>query len=429
MSSCTFTHHTLERLQDHIQIQHNNNQKISIEVILFPAIVTTVNTSESSEQDDAGNLASGEEFTTDASSSFSLGPIRGRQPYISVRPTPYHRADEDSSRSASPICRPSLGSLSPLHISLALPGPSAPSPLQKLAFSRTNSPSPPLLDHEMVVDGPGSPMDEDEVSINEEEVLAKASFSIVQLLHLQTTPPTRLLVCTKCQQGVIPTSLITHSHSHNIKLLSADKQNLLTVMNNSTFLDDSIEIATPNPPCPPIEEIRCHDGFACDLCCYCCITVETIRSHFSNNHKGVLGFAKGNSKPAQVQAFFARRPKYFAVTPSLMGLNKDDLFTKYLQQCTPEIDGLRILNPPLNANEVPPLLKVTQWHEHLKGHTNDRDQVWKLLQLTKLPTPNGGEQWIGLLLRATIESYMKDVRDKAHNTSLGIRCLLIECPR
>jgi hypothetical protein len=24
---------------------------------------------------------------------------------------------------------------------------------------------------------------------------------------------------------------------------------------------------------------------------------------------------------------------------------------------------------------------------------------------------------------------MKDVRDKAHNTSLGIRCLLIECPR
>ena len=96
MSSCTFTHHTLERLQDHIQIQHNNNQKISIEVILFPAIVTTVNTSESSEQDDAGNLASGEEFTTDASSSFSLGPIRGRQPHLSLRPTPYQRTDEDS---------------------------------------------------------------------------------------------------------------------------------------------------------------------------------------------------------------------------------------------------------------------------------------------------------------------------------------------
>jgi hypothetical protein len=319
---------------------------------------------------------------------------------------------------------------------LALSAPSGPSPLQKLAFSRTNSPSPPPSDHEMAVDESGSPMDEDEPSLekvklpfNEEEVLAKASFAIILLPYLQTTPPARLLVCTKCQHGIMPPSSITHLNSHNIKLLPAEKQNLQTILNNSTFLDDSIEIPPPNPPCPPIKGIKVQDGFTCDLCSYCCTALQTMRNHFSDKHRGVLGFAKANSKPVQVQAFFARYPKFFPVTPSLKGLNKDDLFTKYVQQCVPEIEALTILNPPLNANEVPPLLKVTQWHEHLKGHTNDRDQVRKLLELTKLPTSKRGEGWMGSPLRATIEGYMKDVRDKAHNASLGIRCLLIECPR
>jgi hypothetical protein len=105
------------------------------------------------------------------------------------------------------------------------------------------------------------------------------------------------------------------------------------------------------------------------------------------------------------------------------------LFTKYLEQCAPEIDGLRILNPPLNPNEVPPLLKVTQWHEHLKDYTKDRNQVQKLLELMKLPTSRRGEGWMGSPLRATITGYMKGIRDKAHNASLGIRCLLMECPR
>jgi Orsellinic acid/F9775 biosynthesis cluster protein D len=322
--SCSFTHFASDKLQNHVQIAHNNNQQLSIELIAFNT--SPFESPDSNESSEHANLASDEESTTDAFSSFSIGPVRGRQPHLSIRPSPYQRANEDSSRSASPIRRPSLGSLSPLHIPLSLAGPSGPSPLQKLAFSRANSPSPPLLDREMVVDETTSPMDEDEASLehlfNEEDVLAKASFSIVLLPYLQTTPPARLIVCTKCRHGIIPTSLITHSTLHNIKLLPADKQNLQTIINNSTFLDDSIEIATPNPPCPPIEEIRLQDGFACELCRYCSPKAETMRNHFSKDHKGVLGFAKANSKPAKVQALFARRPKYFAVTPSLRGSTK-----------------------------------------------------------------------------------------------------------
>jgi hypothetical protein len=118
-----------------------------------------------------------------------------------------------------------------------------------------------------------------------------------------------------------------------------------------------------------------------------------------------------------------------AVTPSLHGLSEDDLFTVYLRQCAPEIEALCILNPPISPNEVPPLLKVMQWHEHLKDYTTDRDTVRKLLELTTLPTSKAGETWMDLPLRATIEAYMKDVQVKANNASLGIKCLLKECPR
>ena len=253
-------------------MEHNNHQKVSTDSIPFPAGIITVNTSvsESSEQDDTADLASGEESSTDASTSLSLRPIRGRQ--ISIRPTPYQRTNEDSSRSTSPIHRPSLTTLSPLQISFLLSGHAAPSPLQNLAFSRANSPSPPLLDYDMVVDEAGSPMDEDELSehpFNDQDVLAKASFAIILLSHIQTLPPAQLLVCTKCQHGINPTSLATHSTLHNIKLLPADKKTLHIITNNSTFLDDSTEIPSPTPPYPPIEGIKIQDGFTCNLCSYC----------------------------------------------------------------------------------------------------------------------------------------------------------------
>ena len=428
---CPFVNASLDRLQDHVQKEHNNQQKLLLEVILFSTLQESSG-HESTGLDEQANFASGEEESTpNVAGPSSLGPIRGRPTYLQVRNTPYERSEESSSRSLSPLRRASLGTLSPLHIPLTLAHLSAqtvPSPLNQVAFSCPNSPTPPSSENEMKIDDP-QPSIEAGILFNEVEVLAKASFAIIPLPYFQTTPPTRLLVCTKCCHGVLPSSLLSHSNGHNIKLLPADKRNLRQIMDNSGFLDDSAEIPTPVPPCPPIEGILIQNGFSCNLCTYCCVAVKSIQNHFSEHHKGVLGFSKANSTSAEVQALFARRPKYFAVTPSLRGLSEDDLFTVYMRQCAPEIEALRILSPPLTPNEIPPLLKVMQWHEHLKDYTTDRDSVRKLLGLTKLPTSKEGEAWMGLPLRATIEGYMKDVRSKANNASLGVRCLLKECPR
>ena len=419
---CTFVNSSLDRLQDNIQKEHNNDKKLYIEVLFFSALQEG-SESDSTKHDDLANLASDEESTSDVAGPSILGPIRGRVPHLQARTTPYKRTGESSSQSSSPTRRSSLGTLSPLLIPLGhLSAQPVPSPLNQLAYSFPNSPSPPHSDNEMKVDGP-------EPLFNEEEVLAKASIAIITLPHLNTTPPTQLLACTKCQHGISASSLISHSNGHNIKLLPAEKQNLQKIINNSSFLKDSAEVPSPMPPCPPLDGILVQNGFACTLCSYCSIAVRTMQNHFYADHKDVLGLARTHSKSVQVQAFFTQRPKYFAVVPILRGQDEDDLFRLYLEQCAPEIDALKILNPPINANEVPPLLKIMQWHEHLKDYITDRESVRKLLGLTKLPTSKKGEAWMGTPLRETIEGYLRDVRVKANNASIGIKCLLKECPR
>ena len=410
-------------MQDHIQKDHNNDEKVVVQIHLFSVAVPTVSSPEPVDPTTASNVAGP-----------STGPVRGRQLHLQVRATPYERSGESSSLSSSPSRRASLASLSPLQIPSPLahlPTPPAiPSPLNQVAYSRPSSPTPPSSDREMNVDNPELPdIDDAQLPLDDKEILSKALISIALLPHLQTTPPTRLLVCTKCNHGLNPSSLLTHLNKHHIKLLPAERRSLKEVLNHSTFLNDSILPPSPTPPCPPIDGINPQDGFACSCCSYCCVSFGTMQFHFSQKHKDAVGSAKAKSTPVQVQSLFARRPNYFAVTSSLSGVDEDDLFAVYLQQCAPEIEALRVLNPPLNPNEVPPLLKVTQWHEHLKDYTQDRNSVQKLLELTKLPTSRQGEAWIGSPLRATIEGYMKDVRVKANTASLGIRCLLKECPR
>lgn len=418
---CLFINSSLDRLQDHVQKEHNKNKKLSIDVFPFPSNQNSSSESEFTKCDDSANLASDEEPTSNVAGSSNLGPIRGRPPHLQVRTTPYERTGDSSSRSPSS----SRMTLLKTHSPYAQP---VPSPLNQLAYSRPSSPAPPTSDDEMVIYNPS--LDIDETAFNEEEVLTKGSFSIITLSHLQTTPPTRLLACTRCLHGVNSSSLISHSNGHGIKLLPAERQNLQKIIDNSSFLDDTnYDISSPIPPCPPIEGLLVQDGIACNLCSYCTIGTRTMQNHFSAKHKGVLGFSKDNTKRAQVQSLFPRRPNHFAVTPILRGLNEDDLFTVYLQQCAPEIENLRILNPPLNPNEVPPLLKIMQWHEHLKDYITDRDSVRKLLELTRLPTSKQGEAWMGTPLRDTIEGYMRHVAGLANNSSLGIRCLLKECPR
>jgi hypothetical protein len=423
-------------MRSHILVEHNEKKKITTKLSLFSDSVTPLLESGTTKvSPNAGNSSKGStESSSDGASStgirntLSIGPSRERQPRLQARPTPYQRTANSSSLSLSPVRRSSLGTLSPLQILSPLPHLSplpAPSPLQQLVYSRPTSPSP-RSDDKMDVD---EAFGENISFLTDDEVLAKGSFAVIALPHVQIFPPIRLIGCTKCLKGVLASTLLSHAKGHNIILLPNEKRDLQRIIESSLYVNDPGAVPSPNPPCPPIEGIQVHDGLSCNLCSYCCISSSTLVTHFGASHKGAPGHSKANSKTVQLQTFFTCRTKYFAVTSSLYGVNKNDLFAAYMQQCAPEIDAIRILNPPLNVNEVSPLLKVMQWHEHLKDYIKNRDSVRMLLELTKLPTSRLGDSWMGSPLRNTIEGYMRDVRAKANNASLGIRCLLKECPR
>ncbi|KIM38957.1 hypothetical protein M413DRAFT_75527, partial [Hebeloma cylindrosporum] len=261
----------------------------------------------------------------------------------------------------------------------------------------------------------------------EDDIIHKASLIIIELSYLETLPNIQLLVCTKCEYALFPHSAVIHSSTHGIILSKKDKPSLQSIIDNRNFAKKSEDVPSPTYPCAPIDGLKQSNGFACILCTYCCVTEKTMSTHISINHKG--SNAKDKSKSIIDQALFGQHPKYFAVVPSLVGSKKNNLFAIYLQQYAPYIDSLQLHNPPLDANEVPPLLKIMQWHEHLKPYTGDRMKVQQLMELTSLPTSSRGESWMGEPLRLTIEGYIKDASHKGNNSPLGIKCLLMECPR
>ena len=417
-------------MQSHIQKEHNNHKKIQTKVFLFPVSNFTLSKDQKSNAPFKSILDIQNDLSASFGGSSSVGSTRRGRSHIPARPTPYER----TSRSSSPVQKTSPGSLSPLRISSPHRHLSAlsagPSPLNQIAFSHPNS---PISDDKMDIDEDDTSQSDDTSQTDDEileddKVLAKGSLAIIPLHHLHTLPATQLIACTKCLHGVFPSAAVSHALEHKINLTRDEKRDIREIIESGHFMGLSNEVKPPPYPCPPIDGLKIQNGLVCNICDYCCPTKQGMVTHFGNEHKGIGG-STNHSESTPIQSYFAQRPKYFRVVPILRGQSKDDLFAVYLRQCAPPIEALMVLNPPLDPNEVPPLLKVTQWHEHLKVYTADREKVRKLLELTTLPTSNRGEAWMGAPLRTTIEGYMKDVRTKANNSSIGIKCLLKECPR
>jgi hypothetical protein len=384
--------------------------------------------------------------------------LRGRQPRVRVRPSPYsthstrsnspystHSTRSNSESSSHRHSRPSaprrlstdfLGpSLANLHLQPSSrthsPTPIMPSPLTQVAFSRANSSSPVQSslsqqeENPMDIDLPPA-LDKDTALLN------MASLKAIPLSYLCETPTPLLIVCSTCQLGLHPNSAINHAKSkHRIPLNMHVKKSIQVVLDKPSIIKKPGETVPPTYPCPAIDGLEQKKGFICTLCNHCCGEKSSMRQHFSVKHKGSYHTAETDSKEVTVQVFSLQNRAYFQVNPVLSGMSQDNLFTVYLKQHVPLIDSLHLLNPPLDHNEVPPLLKVTQWHEHLAPFIDgDKNRVRLLLELTQPPTSSQDENsWLGAPLRRTIEAYMKDAAHKGNTSTVGLRRLLMECPR
>lgn len=350
----------------------------------------------------------------DPTASHSLRRPRSVQSLTS-RVHPY-RSSPPSTRASSRSNSPSSsGRNSPLVPSGTTVQPS---PLTQVAYSAP--PSPPAgVDDGMQIDE-----EDDDTFLNR--------FSLA-LLHHQwvkdVSPVPRMLTCKTCLQGVTPADAASHVKSHGLPMSTKDKKSLKTWIDAQVLLCKTSETVAPRPRQAPVHGLAISVGFACKRCTLCFPVLSTFQTHWSDHHR-TLGPAKKNVREdVKLQSFFRKHPFYFEVLPSLTGVETGDAFALYLEQIAPQIEASTVVNPPVSVKEVPPLLQVMLWHEHLEDHLKDKRSIQALRTLMELPTGDRAKTSpLGNKLQKTVLAYMHDIKAKAKKSNLAVRMLLIQCP-
>ncbi|KAF8956798.1 hypothetical protein BDZ97DRAFT_1925070 [Flammula alnicola] len=431
VEDCGFEDTNWTKLEAHIKRLHTNGAPISSQFFMFPAIIShnslDVNRFTALPVEDADE--DGSESTSASGDSGSLEPATTRasrpitSPLIIPRPTrsrsrPYRRTSPASTRSSSPVLGQSLAVL-------LASTPVLPSPLGQEPYSRPQTPSEESSEADkdvsmndiaddvfsMDIDLPAAPANLTGDLDDGESLLPKAGLLLLRLSTLGEFPVPLLLVCIECQCGVPPKSAKSHVASHDIHLTKKEKKILSGWLAETKLAQESKDVSTPRPRQAPLQGLQVQPGFSCKLCPFCAPVKRTVENHVYEEHPERRGSSASKFiTAAALQAYFRKHPNYFS-------------------QIVPEIDASTLVNAATSVNEIPPLLKMTQWHEHLAPFLTDKTTIHDLCSLMDLPTSKRGDAWLGTPLGNVILDYMKDIRSKANKASLGIKCLLMECPR
>jgi hypothetical protein len=239
----------------------------------------------------------------------------------------------------------------------------------------------------------------------------------------------RTLHCVCCTSVHIPAHMPEHLKTHSIGPFTKDQEVEFMQAMKEFDVCEGWDIQLPTPCGPPIECLKVvSNGYCCNHCSYCIPTSRSFNNHwYSSKHKD-------NKRPSStayhlgfIQTFFgSNQQRWFEVIPALSTLPTLDPFAVYLKTEVPKF--IKTINePPTHVREVPPLLNVTGWHDHLASYTKTKADIQNIRTLVRLP-PFKETTGLGRLHDIT-NKYMKDIRAKAHSSSIGIKCLLMECPR
>ena len=250
----------------------------------------------------------------------------------------------------------------------------------------------------------------------------------------------KAVVCITCQKAVSADIIVRQNHplqEHCVKLTRQQKKGLTNWFGSNPrgFVINARHLPH-NPPSgqAPIPGVEVQKGLKCEAsgCSYCCRTVNTMQTHWNDAHKSQYRrtFESDAESDFWTQASVQRllSSSYFIVNPSLANFPSSDPHLVYLRQCGPQLQQckLRFLEAT-DINEIPVLLRITGWHEHLKGHLKDARSVERVWSLMVLPKGKESQSWRGQVLRHTIQTYMEVIRKttKQNRCGLGIRKLLV----
>lgn len=395
---CNFKSDTSTKLTAHFKAQHNNKQDVTLNITLFPESIPST------------------PIMAASCHPASNHNLRHETPKSNIRIHPYNSA---RSHISTPITPTSSRNSKYLTLSQSVMPP-----VSQPIFTPTPSVMqlPVSLDKAIICD------DDAEIIPNSEDLLVQAGLKILELTSLQQFPTPQLLVCQSCQIGVSPKLVLPHISKHGIVFLQHAKTKLKTYVEHMNFAAPTTILSFPKPLALPFQYLGITEGYSCNLCRECKDSIGAIQIHLSRQHTIRTGTYKENCSAVSLQQYFPNTPA-FSVLPHIDSLPSDNFYDLFVKQFQPSAEELDYISPPLSDNEINPLLKVTQWHEHLAKFITSKSKTASLLQLMKLPTSATGNGNYGKPLATIINDYLKDIRMHANNAALGIKCLLMECPR
>ena len=465
VDKCKFSKASWRSVETHVRTMHLNIPAFTSTLEPFPPTASAavgrttgrrpIHTTTTDDDDDQGTSSN------PSSSERSRSPrpvrrVRSTRPQtamLSIPPTtaarPYPARIPSRSRSRSPSVSPTKPSTTGFST------PTFASPLGQPPFSRAPSPEPTSEEEEVddhkdgeqldsshphdddpgveveddAKDGEG-PMDVDAIDpLSEAQpALDAASLRVITLTWLPRRP--QFIACRECKVGISAKVALKHCKGHNIVLSDVHREALTEYLENADLAADKDKLPPPAPNGAPIDGLAITAGFKCTHCPYSVATAATMMSHFSREHRGVQGTYTQNSTPASIQTYFSgTHSPSFAVDVVRAGLASDDLYLAYLNQHAAAFERSTLLNKAISSSEVPPLLRVMLWHEHLEPLIGSKHNVDGLLALTQLPTSVRGIDWLGAPLRHAAIAYLHDTAKLAGRSHISVRCLLHECPR
>lgn len=237
----------------------------------------------------------------------------------------------------------------------------------------------------------------------------------------------KTLHCVSCETAWEPSAMPSHLQSHGITITKQEQDHFAESLRNFNVISTAAEVKLPASRGPPVEcLVIVQKGHCCNECHYCAPTFGTFKNHWSAVHRDVQIPASISFHHGFIQNFFKSHQCWFEVLPALISMPSTDVFDAYLQHQVPKFQSTLVV-PPIHVRETPPMLQVTGWHLHLQEYTRTRASIECIRSLVQVP-PLRQTQGLGRL-RQIVFDYMTDIRTKAQNSSIGVKSLLMECPR
>nr|GAT45866.1 predicted protein [Mycena chlorophos] len=220
---------------------------------------------------------------------------------------------------------------------------------------------------------------------------AWTSHELLTPLHLLHHPALRVLLCTDCPACVIYTHAVAHAQSKHGFRASKDARKTLQDDIDATFsslcVSRPADVVDPSPASPPIPLLPVLDGWHCPTCGFASHKERTLDNHcYKPDHK--LRMGKKDSSPAfcvvrcKVQTLHPEYHHYFVVQPALASLAPGHPFVRF--QAIHAHDFVKpdaLFGAPV-GNDVTPLHKITNWHEHLRPYLAHQSTLVDLQSLT-----------------------------------------------